>query len=243
MEGEEKMTNPSPNPRVGGGKKAFILDSGILINLSMNGFLYILEELKKATQVKFLITKEVKYEIIDKPLTIPRFELGALRIANVLKSNVMELPESLNISEEQIKSKTGELMEIANHSTKSRGKWIKIVSNAEMSWLALSSELTKKGVENMIGVDERTTRILSEKPQNLEKIMTRKLHKPVKIFPEKLDAFKQFRFIRSSELVYVAQKKDLLRIKDPKALEAVLYATKFKGSSISWDEIKELKNL
>ena len=209
----------------------------------MNGLLYILEELKKNFDGKFIITDEVKYEVLDRPIKVQRFELEALRIQRLINSKVLEFPESLKIDKNTIKSKTLELMNTANQSVSASGKLIKIVSEAEMSCLALSFLLSEKKIENIISIDERTTRILSEKPQNLEKIMTRKLHRPVKIFPEKLNAFKQFRFIRSSELVYVASKKDLLRIKDPKALEAVLYATKFKGSSISWDEIKELKNL
>ena len=47
--------------------KAFILDSGILINLSMNGLLYLLKALK-TPEIRFIITPEVKFEVIDRPL-------------------------------------------------------------------------------------------------------------------------------------------------------------------------------
>ena len=64
--------------------RVLILDSGPLINLSMNGLLYILEGLKAHFQGKIIITRQVKYETIDRPLNVPRFELGALRIKNLL---------------------------------------------------------------------------------------------------------------------------------------------------------------
>jgi len=58
-----------------------------------------------------------------------------------------------------------------------------------------------------------------------------------------LNSFKGFSFVRSSELVYVAYKLDLIQIADPRTLEALILATKFKGSSISWEEINILKKL
>jgi hypothetical protein len=223
-------------------QKSLILDTGILINLSMNGLLYILEKLK-SPNLKFLITEQVKYEIIDRPISIPRFELGALRVKTPLEKSIIELPTSLKISNDKIKSITKDLMHIANHSVKSRGKWINIVSDAEISCLALSTLLTKKGIVNIVGIDERTTRILSERPQNLEKLMSKKLRSRVQLESKNFAPFKQFRFLRSTELVYVAHKKGILKVKGPKALEAVIYATKYKGSSISHEEINEMKNL
>jgi len=223
--------------------KILILDSGTLINLSMNCLLYILEELKKISDVKFAITEQVKYETVDRPSGIPRFELGALRIKQMINQKIIELPESFNISREAIALTTEEFMNIANHMVEARNKWIQIVSDAEMSCLALSKELSEKEIENIIAIDERTTRLLAEKPENLQKIMSERLHFPVQLEKNNFEEFKKFRFIRSTELVYVAYKKNILRLKDPKALEAVLFATKFKGAAVSFDEINILKNL
>ncbi len=223
--------------------KVLIFDSGTLINLSMNGLHYIIPKLKKTANIKFIITEQVKYEILDRPLTIPRFQLGAMRISSLLESKDIELPESIKISSEKIKSLTSNFMNLANRSVKAKGKFVNIVGDAEMSCLALSSLLTEQKIPNLIAVDERTTRILSEKPENLKKIMSKKLHYNVQIEQKNLSAFKNFKFIRSTELAYVAHKKDVLNVKGPKALEAVLFATKFKGSSVSFDEIKVLKKL
>lgn len=222
--------------------KVLIFDSGPIINLSMNSLLYILKELKKIFAGKFLITEAVKYEIVDRPLKIPRFELGALQIKELIDSDIIEFPSSLKIDSNEIKKETQNFMSQANNCTKIGDRLINIISEAETSCLALSQILTKQKIENIIAIDERTTRILTEKPQNLEKIMSEKLHAQVIVSCD-LNSFQNFKFIRSTELAYVAYKKGLLKINDPHALEAALYATKFKGSSVSYEEIRELKKL
>lgn len=223
--------------------KALIFDSGALINLSMNGLLELLEKLKAGFGGKFLITKEVKYEVVDRPIGIERFELGALRVKSLIDRGIIELPLSLNISNEQVEKETKSLINIANRSVQIKGKWINIVSKAEISCLALSNELTKKGVKNIIAVDERTTRVLCERPHNLEKLISEKTRRNARVKLQNLSTFSKFRFIRSSEIVYVAYKKDLTKLKGKQALEALLYATKYKGASISRDEIETLKRL
>ncbi|MEK6928774.1 MAG: hypothetical protein AABW65_02365 [Nanoarchaeota archaeon] len=223
--------------------KALIFDSGILINFSMNGILYILEELKKVFPGKFIITNYVKYETIAKPIGIQRFELGALKIQGMLDAGILELPESLNVKEKEIEAGTKELMFIANHCMGAREQWIEIVSEAEMSCLALSKILSERGIENIIGIDERTTRILCEDPMQLERIMSEKLHQKVTLVSDKLDIFSEFKFVRSSEIAYVAYKKNLVHLNGKKVLEALLYATKYKGSAISFEEIDILKKL
>jgi hypothetical protein len=220
--------------------KALIIDTGTFITLSMNGLLYILEKLK-TDKIRFLITPQVKYEVIDRPLKVPRFELSALRVQRLLDNKTIELCTQF-VNNKTINDQTKLLMKTANSCVSLKNRKMKIISEAETSCLALSKELTKKGIENIIAIDERTTRILTEKPQNLEKLMSRRLHKPISVSCD-LSLFKKFKFIRSTELVFVAHKKGLLKIKSSKALEAVLFATKFKGSSVSFDEINELKKL
>lgn len=224
-------------------QKALIFDSGTLINLSMNGLLDLLEKLKKDFNGKFLITKDVKYEVIDRPIGIYRFELGALRIQSLLNKGILELPESLKISSDQITKKTDEFMNIINQSVQSNGRWINIVNRGEISCLALSKELSERNIKNLIAIDERTTRVLCENPENMERIMSEKIHHPVHVEIEKLKSFSEFKFIRSSEIVYVAHKKKLTDITGQKVLEALLYATRFHGAAISFEEIDVLKKL
>jgi hypothetical protein len=223
--------------------KVLIFDSGTIINLSMNGLLDILIELKKSIDGKFLITESVKFEIVDKPIGITKFELGAIRVQNLIDEGVIELPGSLNVDNEELNKLTSKFEDEANHMIQIRGKWINIVSDAEMSCLALSSILNKKGIENIIAIDERTTRMLCENPMALERIMSMKLHQNVELASGDYAKEENFRFIRSSEIVYVAFKKGIIKLEGKKALEALIYATKFKGSSISLEEIDILKKM
>lgn len=223
--------------------KALIFDSGALINLAMNGLLNILPDLKRNFNGKFLITKEVKYEVVDRPIGISRFELEALIIQDLIDSGVLEMPESLGLSSETISKETMDLMDIANHYLQINNRWLSIVSEGEMSCLALSTELTNHGIENIIAIDERTTRMLAEMPANLGKLMSEKFHTNIHLVARNFEIFSKYRFIRSSELLYVAYKKNIIKIKGKKVLEALLYATKFKGASISFEEIDILKKL
>jgi len=223
--------------------KVLICDSGILINLSLNGLLDILEKLKKDWNGKILITEQVKYETIDRPLNILRFKLGALRIESLLTKKIIELPSSLNISNEEIKIKTKELLEIANHSYKAKEGWVNIVSEGEVSCIAIGSILKEKGHEVIIATDERTIRLLFEDPKTLEKIMSKHLHQQVQFVSSYNDYSQKFNFIRTSEIVYVAYKKGLLGIENKQALDAALYATKFKGAAITFEEIEALKKI
>lgn len=223
--------------------RAVVFDSGSLITLAMNGMLYIIQELKKTFPGKFLITLEVKREVIDNPLKVKRFELEALQIQDLLEKKILELPEAIFISSSEVTEEANFLLDKANHFLQVSGNWIEIVSPGEMSCLALSSILSKKDIENVISIDERTTRLLAEKPENLEKMMSERLHKNVKLVANDYRIFSKYKFIRSTELIYVAFKKDIIPIKDKRILEAALYAAKFKGCSVSFEEIEELKKL
>jgi len=225
-------------------QKAIIFDASTLITLAMNGLLPEFKELKKIFKGKFIITEDVKREIIDKPITIKRFELEALKLKQLLDDKILEMPSSLKISANEISKKTIELIKIANSTFKGRGKDIKLIDSGEPSCLALSRILDEKKIKNAIAVDERTTRMLGEKPENLERLLQKKLHTKVSFNKENFKFFKGFKFIRSSELVYIMYKKKLTRLKNGNILlDALLYAVKFKGCAISGDEIREIKRM
>ncbi len=225
-------------------EKILIFDASTLITFSMNGLIGELKKLKEGFNGKFIITKDVKREIIDKPITIKKFELEALRLKKLLDEKILEMSSILGVSDDEISSKTEEFKKIANSTFHAREKDIHLIDSGEASCLALSKILTEKGIQNIIGVDERTTRMLGEKPENLHKLFEKKFHTKIQVKKENYKYFKGFTFIRSSELVYVAYKKGLVEIKDGDiVLDALLYAVKFKGCSISSDEIKEIKKI
>jgi len=223
--------------------KAIIFDSGALISFSMNGITHIIKKLKEIFKGKFLITPNVKKEIIDNPMKIRRFKLEALKLKQLLDEGVLELSSSLEINDSEITKKTNEILDVANATFNDGGKNINIMHTGEASSLALGKILNERKIKNVIVIDERTTRILAEKPENLKKFLEKKLHVKIKIIMENLKLFKDFRIIRSTELIYVAYKKGLIKLKDGNVLNTLLYAMKFKGAAISGDEIEEIKKL
>ena len=229
--------------------KAIIFDASTLISFVMNGLFDEIRGLKKIFNGKFLITTQVKKEIIDKPSTINRFKLEALKLKQLLDEKILEMPSSVKIKEEEISKKTNEILSNANNifmgqiqGEKSQ-KTIHIIDLGEASCLALSRILTEKGVKNVIAIDERTTRMLGERPENLQKLLERKLRTKISLKKEDFKFFKGFKFIRSAELVYVAYKKGIVKLKNNIVLDALLYGVKFKGCAISDDEIREIKRI
>jgi len=76
--------------------KAIIFDASTLISFAMNGLFPELKELKKVFNGHFIIPKEVRHEVIDKPIKIKRFALEALRVKQLLADKVLEMPSALS---------------------------------------------------------------------------------------------------------------------------------------------------
>lgn len=209
----------------------------------MNGLIDIIPQLKKASGIKFLTTLSVKREVYDRPLHIQQFELGAVRINSLIEQGVLEMPEAVKANIKELEQQTRILLEEINRAYRADNEAIQLVSEAEVSCIALALQLQKQGHEAWVAIDERTGRLLCEKPENIQKLMEQKLHRPVSLDRKYIEGLKTVKCIRSSELIYVAYKKGLVKLNQPQALEALLYATKFKGAAISWEEINILKKL
>ena len=220
-----------------------IFDASTLISLSMAGLLPELRELKRKSKVKFIITQKVKEEAIDTPLKIKRFQLEALKIKELLDEKILELPIALGLDDKIVRAKAIEILDMANTTIYGADKDIHLIDLGEASALAISKMLNDKKIKNVIAIDERTTRSLAETPNELKKYLEGKLHTKMTVKQEKVDFFKQFKFIRSAELIYVAYKKGILRLKGSENLSAVLYALKYKGCAVSGKEIQEIRNL
>ncbi len=223
--------------------KALIFDASTLINFSMNGLLDVLAKLKTIFNGKFLITEDVRYETIKRPLNIKKFELGALRIQSLLNKKIIELPDSVGIKNSQIEERSRELLRTSNRTFIAKNSYLHLIDRGESSCLALSEILTRKGIKNILAIDERTTRMLCENPENLQKLLETKLHTKVKVKKENFWEFEKFKVIRSTELVYIAYKNKLVELKNGLVLDALLYAVKYKGCSVSRNEIEEIKRL
>lgn len=219
--------------------KYLIFDSGPLINFSLNGLLPLFKKIKKEFNGEFLISPSVKKETIDYPETVKRFELEALQLKELFNEGIIRLPKLTESQRQELEKVTNELIHMANSTYSAKGKNIEIIDLGEATTLALSIIL--KNDLNAIVIDERTTRMLCENPENLRKLFEKKLHTKVTTKEQNYSFFKGFKIIRSTELVYLAYKRGLVELKDPQTLDALLYAMKYNGCSISENEIEEMK--
>lgn len=222
--------------------KYLIFDAGPIISLTMNGMLPIIEKLKGVFDGEFILTPHVKNEVIDRPMKIKKFKLEAIQVKDMVERGVFKMSTKI-ISNQKLDVEIKQILKTTNGvlRTAQTGEKIKIIHKGEASCLAFSNLC---GVDNVIAIDERTTRMLTEAPQNLEKMMEQKLHTPLKSELSLLDKLKKFKFIRSAELLFIAYKKNLIPIKKTRdLLDALLYGVKFKGAAISSIEIEEMKKL
>jgi len=218
--------------------KALIFDSSAIITLALNDLLYILEPLKKKFRGEFYIAPSVKQEIIDKPLTEKRFMLEALFIKKLLEKNILTHYYNNAIQKEEER-----ILETANTIFQSDRGAVKILHHGEASCLALFKEIDAD--KKAIVIDERTTRMLCEAPWNLRRLLESKLHAKIDAKVDNYSFFQNFNLIRSSELGLMAFKLGIIDLpgKKEEVLEALLYASRFKGCAISSKEIEEAKNL
>lgn len=221
--------------------KFAILDSGPLISLTLNGLLDVFEKLKKRfPNIEFVLTPQVKREVVEKGMSVKKYELEAIRIQSLLDRRILRLATDF-VKPNELDKETAKILRIANSSLKISREFVKIVHEGEASCLAFSNLCNQ---ENVIVIDERVTRLLTESPENLIRIQERKLHMSVSANLKNLKEFKNFKFIRSSELLYVAYKNNLLEYKkDKQLLDALLYSVKFSGTAITSREIEEIKSL
>jgi hypothetical protein len=222
--------------------KYLIFDAGPIISLTMNGMLGVIEKMRKEFPgILFVITPAVRKEIVDRPMKIKKYKLEAMQVRDMIERGVFTMSSKV-VSDSKLKKEGQRILARANGVLRSTntGEKIPIVHDGEASCLAFARLC---GGENLIVIDERTTRMLSEAPKGLEKMMERKLHMPLDATLSLLDGMKDFRFIRSAELLFVAWKRGLVGGRKKEWLDALLYGVKFKGCAISSGEVEGMKRL
>ncbi|MBC8444001.1 hypothetical protein H8D83_00290 [Candidatus Woesearchaeota archaeon] len=225
--------------------KILLFDTGPIISMTMNHIIWSLKLLKKQFKGKFYITEAVKKELIDKPLRTKKFKLEALQTLYRINAKTLEIKTAPGLD-----SKTDYLLKLANTCFKYDSHYLKIVQYAEIETLALALIIKA----DAIVIDEKTTRLLVEDPNKLEKILSYKIHRKVSIDQTNLKKFitavKGVNLIRSAELVSIAFELGLLDkyiSNRPNAkkelLEALLWGIKLEGCAISEKEIRMIDKL
>lgn len=223
--------------------KAIIFDASTIISFAMTCMYEELKKLKQSFNGHFLITQDVKKEVIDKPMKIPKFQLEGIKIQELVDEGIFEFPSTIGVKENEIKKETKQVMNLANNSFLDNRGSIKLISEGEASCIALSKILNAKKFPNILAIDERTMRSICETPNSLKKYLEKKMHTKIKVKKENLEYFKEFKIIRSVELAYLAYKKGLIGVKGKNTLSAIINALRFKGCSVSNEDIAKFKKM
>ncbi len=217
-------------------------DAGPIITLVMSRLTWILPELKKQFGGKFYITPAVRYELIERPLTVNRFKFEALEVMKLLREGTLEIYQGVSQTEIQ------RMKKLANGAFKIKNKTMDIVQAGEME--SVSAALQNKGA--VVVMDERTLRLLIENRKEVRSLLMRRFKRKVDVDTARLAEFskllKQVPIIRSIELAAIAFKQGMLDSYLPKKknarvilLDAILWATKLNGAATTTHEITELK--
>lgn len=226
--------------------KSIVFDTGPVISLATNSLLWVLDELKERYPGNFYLPLAVKAELIDRPLESKKFKLEALQVMATIRRDTLKVVHSNEMHE-----LATEMMELANSCFTAWNNPVKIVHYAEMEALAA---VMMHNADALV-VDERVTRFLVEDPGRLRKLLEHKLHTKVKINKECSAEFRKrvkgISILRSIELVmrayelgmldeFIPKKNDIAPEPKKMLLQALLWALKLRGASISRREIDEI---
>ncbi len=230
--------------------RCLVFDTGPVISLTTNNLLWLLKPLRKQFNGDFYISKRVKEELVEHPLTTKKYKFEALQVLKLVMDDILTV-----VDNKEIDDLTDQLMDYANKSFKAYGNYISVLHRGEVESLALAIHL---GAEALV-VDERTIRKVVESPEDLMRLLKHKLHTRVTIdqknFRRLKEMVKKVKLIRSFELVTISFELGLLdkyiteeeRKKYPNLsrslLEGVLWGVKLNGCAVTEREIAQVLKL
>ncbi len=223
--------------------RALVFDTGPIISLAMNNLLWILKPLKERFKGEFYITHGVKKECVEKPLTSKKFKYEAIQVMRLIREGIIKVYDT-----EALRTETLYLLEFANTLFKAHGSYIRIVQYAEIESVMAAKHLNAEAVV----IDEFTTRNLFDDILFVGERLSRKLHIEVEADKPNISRISEraqgIYVIRSLELVTIAYELGFFREYYPSVphskrtlLDALLWAVKLSGCSVSEREIAELK--
>lgn len=219
-------------------RKEFICDSSSIISLTDACLAHAFYFLKEKTGSSFLVPKSVVQECVEKPLRIPNkdYRFSALKIKDMLKDGVLEMVD------EDVSGKAGELDRAANSVFFARGRPLRLMHLGETEMIALARELDAR---NLL-MDERTARLMIEAPLILKAHLEKELHVNIMVNRGSLEKMQALagglEVLRSTEALIVAYEMGFLKHFDDiekEVAEAALYRLKSAGCAISFREIEE----
>ncbi|MBS3141071.1 hypothetical protein J4405_02920 [Candidatus Woesearchaeota archaeon] len=216
--------------------KTLVFDTGSIISIMTNNLMDVLIKLKEESQVDFIVTNEVKKELLDIPIQGKRFKLEAIMLDFYLKK-YFKTQTNMNFN-----NLINSVLSLCNTLFSVNGQYLKLVDRAEVEALVIASSMRADAYV----VDERTMRLLVENPMKLHELFERKLHTKIQInnrnLRELIDKFSGMTILRSCDLMTIAYEKQLFVKYDfhEELLDALLWGLKLRGCSVSEQEIDEI---
>jgi len=216
--------------------KTLVFDTGSIISIMTNNLMDVLIKLKEESHVDFIVTNEVKKELLDIPIQGKKFKLEAIMLDSYLKKYFKTFS---NVSFNNI---VNSVLNLCNNLFSVNGQYLKLVDRAEVEALIVASSMNA----DAFVVDERTIRLLAENPMKLHELFERKLHTKIQInnrnLREIMDKFSGMTILRSCDLMTIAYEKQLFVKFDfhEEFLDALLWGLKLRGCSVSEEEINEI---
>lgn len=214
-----------------------VCDSSSLISLVDAGLISVLYTLKEKMDGHFLITEGIRNEIVSRPIQSKKYEFGAVTLQKAINDGVLVVLET-----EFLKKTAKEVMDLMNEVYILNGKPLNLVHNGEAEVLALLVETNS----NTILIDEKTTRLFIESPEKLHNHLIQQYQGDLKMERSKLvelkSMFGETKVLRSVELLGIAYMHGYFKQFGPlekEALKAAMYAVKFDGCGVSFEEIEE----
>jgi hypothetical protein len=209
----------------------------------MSRLVWILPELKRHFGGKFYITPAVRKELVERPLSIKRFEFEALQVEKLINDGVLEIYDKVP------QKIANQLVTLANSAFSINNNAIDVIQSGELESVSCVLDANAEGVV----MDERTLRLLIENGPELETLLERRFNSDVIANQNTIKQFMQItknvKIIRSIELVAVAYKLGLLDSYIPNQpdgkevlLDSVLWAVKYNGCAVMDEEIEDIKN-
>ena len=209
-----------------------VCDASSLISIVSTCFANSLKELVKTLGLELYISKTVYKECIERPITIKRYELSAVRLKQAVKQGWIK------VFKEKLYDEMKRIQKTANKIYKINNRPLELVHEGEAESLALMKRLSAK----IFIIDERTTRMIIESPEQLAVRLRKKYNAEVAINKKALREFNSMvgdiDILRSAELIALCFEHNLLALpKNIQSLEAALYAVKYAGCAVAGYEI------
>lgn len=215
---------------------SILCDASSLISLTDAGLLGALIMARQRMRDGLFITPAVENEAINRPMQSREYSFSAVRLKRALLEGIFRIARAPEAT-------TGQILELSNSIFSVRGRPLRLVHDGEAEMLAAAID---NGIPNIL-MDERTTRTLLEAPNELRGHLTDEFRTSVSIDNAALAQFRGLTagltIVRSAEVVAIAYEKNYFKKfkgLEKKAFEAALYAIKFNGCSIGFEEINEM---